>query len=218
MAAAESGVAARYLHQDYLTYRDTERYDVIIMIMRDYSAMVPDARRRLLGVVRERLHSRPAHCGAERGRTRSRRDTRRRRRSFIRPRCIPIRCHFPSPAISGWRDGSRPVPSSSVVEPVRDNRTDTYGSGKARDAVTTARVSPGMKLDPAGGRTGLQRLFSDEFSTRGVFSLLGSFQDESPHPRSRELILLTAAPVSRMPGTVPTVPRPYCGEPAPQPW
>ncbi|MFD4401509.1 SAM-dependent methyltransferase [Nocardia sp. NPDC058499] len=54
-AAAKSGVDARYLHQDYLSYRDTERYDVIIMIMRDYSAMVPDARRRLLRVVRQHL-------------------------------------------------------------------------------------------------------------------------------------------------------------------
>lgn len=54
-AAGEAGVAVRYLHQDYLDYRDSERYDVIIMIMRDYCAMLPDARERLLGVVREHL-------------------------------------------------------------------------------------------------------------------------------------------------------------------
>ncbi|WP_206663621.1 SAM-dependent methyltransferase [Prescottella subtropica] len=54
-AAREAGRDIRYLHQDYLTYRDTARYDVVVMIMRDYCAMIPDARRRLLGVVREHL-------------------------------------------------------------------------------------------------------------------------------------------------------------------
>lgn len=53
--AREAGVAARYLHQDYLHYRDTERYHLVIMIMRDYCALAPAARRQLLGVVREHL-------------------------------------------------------------------------------------------------------------------------------------------------------------------
>lgn len=53
--ANEAGVAVRYLQQDYLGYSDVERYDVIIMIMRDYCAMVPESRRQLLAVVRDHL-------------------------------------------------------------------------------------------------------------------------------------------------------------------
>ncbi|MFD4184065.1 SAM-dependent methyltransferase, partial [Rhodococcus sp. NPDC058514] len=53
--AVETSNTATYLRQDYLTYRSSERYDVIIMIMRDYCALLPDARRALLRVVRHHL-------------------------------------------------------------------------------------------------------------------------------------------------------------------
>ncbi|WP_344250184.1 SAM-dependent methyltransferase, partial [Isoptericola hypogeus] len=54
LAHAE-GLSVRYLHQDYLDYRDDARYDLIIMVMRDYCALAPEARQVLLGTVRTHL-------------------------------------------------------------------------------------------------------------------------------------------------------------------
>ncbi|MFG3257042.1 SAM-dependent methyltransferase [Streptomyces sp. NPDC048172] len=53
--ARASELSVRYLRQDYLTYRDTARYDLILMVMRDYCALPPDGRRALLCTVREHL-------------------------------------------------------------------------------------------------------------------------------------------------------------------
>ncbi|MGW2592961.1 SAM-dependent methyltransferase [Streptomyces sp. NPDC001515] len=54
LARAE-GLAVRYLLQDYLTYRDDTRYDLIILVMRDYCALPPNGRQALLRTVREHL-------------------------------------------------------------------------------------------------------------------------------------------------------------------
>ncbi|WP_237110350.1 cyclopropane-fatty-acyl-phospholipid synthase family protein [Nonomuraea sp. MG754425] len=54
-AAREDGRTIRYLCQDYLSYRDAERYDLVLMVMRDYCALAPAARRALLRTVREHL-------------------------------------------------------------------------------------------------------------------------------------------------------------------
>lgn len=54
--ARREGLAIRYVHQDYLAYRDENAaYDLVIMVMRDFSALSPDARRTLLRTVREHL-------------------------------------------------------------------------------------------------------------------------------------------------------------------
>jgi SAM-dependent methyltransferase len=53
--ARADGLSVRYLRQDYLTYRDDARYDLIIMVMRDYCALPPDGRRALLRTVRRHL-------------------------------------------------------------------------------------------------------------------------------------------------------------------
>ncbi|MFD4263781.1 SAM-dependent methyltransferase [Streptomyces sp. NPDC058534] len=54
LARAE-GLSVRHLHQDYLTYRDDARYDLIILVMRDYCALPPDDRQALLHTVRAHL-------------------------------------------------------------------------------------------------------------------------------------------------------------------
>lgn len=48
-------VPVRYLHQDYLSYQEDVSYDLIIMIMRDFGALQPRDRARLLDVVRAHL-------------------------------------------------------------------------------------------------------------------------------------------------------------------
>ncbi|NYV73839.1 cyclopropane-fatty-acyl-phospholipid synthase family protein [Streptomyces sp. UH6] len=54
LARAE-GLSVRHLRQDYLTYRDDARYDLIILVMRDYGALPPNGRQALLRTVREHL-------------------------------------------------------------------------------------------------------------------------------------------------------------------
>ncbi|WP_151770778.1 SAM-dependent methyltransferase [Streptomyces abyssomicinicus] len=54
LARAE-GLSVRHLRQDYLTYRDDARYDLIILVMRDYCALPPTGRQALLRTVREHL-------------------------------------------------------------------------------------------------------------------------------------------------------------------
>ncbi|MDQ1289993.1 MAG: methyltransferase 25 protein [Actinomycetota bacterium] len=57
-ARATSGnpaVPVRYLNESYLTYAEETTYDLIIMIMRDFGALTPPDRSRLLDVVRDRL-------------------------------------------------------------------------------------------------------------------------------------------------------------------
>lgn len=54
LARAE-GLDVRYLQQDYLTYREDVRFDLVLLIMRDYGALAPQDRRRLLGTVRDHL-------------------------------------------------------------------------------------------------------------------------------------------------------------------
>ncbi|MFE5336876.1 SAM-dependent methyltransferase [Isoptericola sp. NPDC056573] len=54
LARAE-GLPVRYLHQDYLAYREDVRYDLVLLIMRDYGALPPEQRRALLGTVRDHL-------------------------------------------------------------------------------------------------------------------------------------------------------------------
>jgi SAM-dependent methyltransferase len=49
------GLSVRYLRQDYLTYQDDARHDLIILVMRDYCALPPNGRQRLLRTVREHL-------------------------------------------------------------------------------------------------------------------------------------------------------------------
>ncbi|WP_246574604.1 SAM-dependent methyltransferase [Streptomyces genisteinicus] len=53
--AAHDGLPVRHLLRNYLTYREATRYDLIIMIMRDYCALAPDGRAALLRTVREHL-------------------------------------------------------------------------------------------------------------------------------------------------------------------
>jgi SAM-dependent methyltransferase len=48
-------LSVRYLRQDYLSYKDDARYDLIIMIMRDYCALPPNGRQALLHTVHEHL-------------------------------------------------------------------------------------------------------------------------------------------------------------------
>ncbi|MFC3234062.1 methyltransferase domain-containing protein [Streptomyces nitrosporeus] len=55
--ARADGLSVRYLEQDYLSYRDEARYDLVIMVMRDYCALTPDGRRALLRTVRAHLDS-----------------------------------------------------------------------------------------------------------------------------------------------------------------
>ncbi|GAA4016117.1 class I SAM-dependent methyltransferase [Streptomyces marokkonensis] len=55
--AHADGLSVRYLEQDYLSYRDDARYDLTIMVMRDYCALTPDGRRALLHTVRAHLDS-----------------------------------------------------------------------------------------------------------------------------------------------------------------
>jgi SAM-dependent methyltransferase len=51
----ECAVPARYLPQDYLSYAEKVAYDLILMIMRDFGALPPEDRARLLNVVRAHL-------------------------------------------------------------------------------------------------------------------------------------------------------------------
>ncbi|ROO84481.1 methyltransferase family protein [Actinocorallia herbida] len=53
--ARRDGLPARYLQEDYLTWRSGERFDLIIMIMRDLGALAPYDRRRALWTVTEHL-------------------------------------------------------------------------------------------------------------------------------------------------------------------
>lgn len=53
--AAHENLPVRHLLRNYLTYREATRYDLIIMIMRDYCALAPDGRAALLRTVREHL-------------------------------------------------------------------------------------------------------------------------------------------------------------------
>lgn len=53
--ARADGLAVRYLRRNYLSYRDDARYDLITMIMRDYSALSPAGRQALLRTVRGHL-------------------------------------------------------------------------------------------------------------------------------------------------------------------
>lgn len=54
-AAADEGLAIAYVCQDYLTYWADARFDLILLIMRDYCALSPTQRRALLGVFRSSL-------------------------------------------------------------------------------------------------------------------------------------------------------------------
>jgi SAM-dependent methyltransferase len=53
--ARDEGLAVSYLNRNYLALDLPERFDLIIMIMRDYSALLPEARAALLSVVRRHL-------------------------------------------------------------------------------------------------------------------------------------------------------------------
>ena len=53
--AQQDQLPARYLQQDYLTYSSDERFDLITMIMRDYCALAPSDRHRLLRTVAHHL-------------------------------------------------------------------------------------------------------------------------------------------------------------------
>ncbi len=50
-AAAKEGLAIDYVNDDYLAWETNERFDLVAMIMRDYCAIGPDQRRRLLGKI-----------------------------------------------------------------------------------------------------------------------------------------------------------------------
>jgi SAM-dependent methyltransferase len=50
--AAREGLRATYVNDDYLAWEPDGRFDLVVMIMRDYCAMAPDQRRTLLGKVR----------------------------------------------------------------------------------------------------------------------------------------------------------------------
>ncbi|WP_198347066.1 SAM-dependent methyltransferase [Nocardiopsis dassonvillei] len=54
-AARTEGLDARHLCRDYLSLDLEERFDLVVMVMRDYCAMAPGDRARLLGVVRRHL-------------------------------------------------------------------------------------------------------------------------------------------------------------------
>lgn len=56
VASAER-LPIRYLCQNYLTYQEATRYDLIIMIMRDYCALPPDGRRAVLRTVHRHLRA-----------------------------------------------------------------------------------------------------------------------------------------------------------------
>ncbi|WP_260679517.1 SAM-dependent methyltransferase [Streptomyces albidoflavus] len=58
--AAREGTPVRYVQGDYLEWGDAaaedgERYDLVLLVMRDYCALAPHQRARLLAAVRERL-------------------------------------------------------------------------------------------------------------------------------------------------------------------
>lgn len=53
--ARTEDLSVRHLRQDYLAYQDDARYDLIILVMRDYCALPPDGRQALLRTVREHL-------------------------------------------------------------------------------------------------------------------------------------------------------------------
>ncbi|GAA1455006.1 class I SAM-dependent methyltransferase [Nocardiopsis tropica] len=53
--ARAEGLDAHHLCRDYLSLDLGERFDLIVMVMRDYCAMAPEDRSRLLGVVRRHL-------------------------------------------------------------------------------------------------------------------------------------------------------------------
>ncbi|MGN9791043.1 SAM-dependent methyltransferase [Streptomyces sp. OZ13] len=55
--ARTEGLSVRHLRQNYLTYRDDARYDLILLVMRDYCALPPDGRKALLRTVREHLET-----------------------------------------------------------------------------------------------------------------------------------------------------------------
>jgi SAM-dependent methyltransferase len=54
-AARREGLPVTYLNQDYLTFETPDRFDLVIMIMRDYGALAPQRRRDLLSAVRHHL-------------------------------------------------------------------------------------------------------------------------------------------------------------------
>lgn len=54
-AARREGLPVTYRHQDYLSYAGEEPFDLVVMIMRDYCALPPGDRRRLLHTVRNNL-------------------------------------------------------------------------------------------------------------------------------------------------------------------
>jgi len=53
--AERDGLPARYVHANYITWNPEDRFDLALMIYRDYGAMAPDDRRQLLGRVRAML-------------------------------------------------------------------------------------------------------------------------------------------------------------------
>jgi SAM-dependent methyltransferase len=53
-AAARDGLRVRYVNDDYLAWESSQRFDLILMIMRDYCALAPRQRQALLGKI-ERL-------------------------------------------------------------------------------------------------------------------------------------------------------------------
>jgi cyclopropane fatty-acyl-phospholipid synthase-like methyltransferase len=48
-AAEKNGLPIKYIHQDYLEYETSEKYDLIIMIMCDFCALSPVQRKTMLG-------------------------------------------------------------------------------------------------------------------------------------------------------------------------
>lgn len=53
--AAASGLDVEYVHADYLVWKPADRFDLVTMIMRDFGAMAPNQRERLLANVRAAL-------------------------------------------------------------------------------------------------------------------------------------------------------------------
>jgi len=50
-AAARDGLPVAYVNEDYLIWESSQRFDLIMMIMRDYCALAPHQRRALLGKI-----------------------------------------------------------------------------------------------------------------------------------------------------------------------
>lgn len=53
--AAEERLQISYIQADYLTFKEAVRFDLIVMVMRDYCALTPTARQELLGSVIQHL-------------------------------------------------------------------------------------------------------------------------------------------------------------------